>query len=142
VHVDIVDQRMHVLVPACKIVCAILAAAAGGPGFGLPTAALDHAHEVEEFSPAQRVGDDVAAGADPIGADRAPQPGRQPIGRDHPTPGDASGECGIAGAERPVSDFGMNSIRADHQSAVDRTAICQYRGCKVAVIPDIDDFRA
>ena len=76
-HIDIVDQRMHVFVPAGKIGCAILAAAAGGPGFRLPAAALDHADEVDELSPPQRVGDDVAAGADPIGADRAPQPGRQ-----------------------------------------------------------------
>ncbi len=69
---------MDVVMPAAEIGGAFLARALHDPGFDTPVA-LHDADEVEDLAAAQKIVDDVAAGADPVDPDIAAHVRRQPF---------------------------------------------------------------
>src|SRR6185437_9427037 len=91
-YLEVLDDGVDFLVPSGKGAAASLARAALGPGFHRPVLALEDADEVEKFAAAHRIGDDMAAGANPVGADIALHAGRQALHRHEAAPGGNAGE--------------------------------------------------
>ncbi len=109
------NDALHVLMPTLEVLQAVLDSAPAVPGLVRPVAALDHADEVDQFAAAHRVGDDVRARADPIGAHGRGQVFGQVCRRHQTTPGHAAGEPGRAGAKQLRATGGMDAVGADQR---------------------------
>ena len=73
--------------------------------------------EIQDFAAPQRIGDDMAADADPVVADELPLMLRQSLHRHQATPDHDAGELGPAVAEHLLADSGMHAIGADQHIA-------------------------
>jgi len=90
------------------------------PIFPGPVGALANADEVEERPGPQRVMHDMAAGADPIGADLARDRRRQTLHLDHAAPGDDAAELRLGGSEQRRAHQRMDAVGADRELGPDR----------------------
>ena len=108
----------------------------------LPIVALDHADEIEQLAAPQRVVDDVAAGADPVGAGKRHAADGQPLARDDAAPGHEAGELGPGGAEHGRAHGGMHAVGADQQAALRASAVLEAETDGVGATLQADAARA
>src|SRR6185437_13070625 len=137
-YLEVLDDGVDFLVPSGKGAAASLARAALGPGFHRPVLALEDADEVEQLAAADRIGDDMAAGADPVGADVALHVRRQALHRHQATPGGYAGEEGLGVAADLPADFGMHAVGADDDSAAHALAVCELQLDATALLLETD----
>lgn len=70
---DIIDECMHVGVPAAKIAGEFVLAAFDDPGFDLPIVAFDNADEIHQFAATHRIMQHVAVRAEPVRGEKLRQ---------------------------------------------------------------------
>ena len=93
--VDRVDDCQHIRMPRLEIPTAFLDRSRLRPAFDQPIIPLDRGDKVQQLTAPQRVGDDMAVGADPGHAVLLAEPRRQPFHRHDATPGHEAGKRGM-----------------------------------------------
>ena len=126
-HVDVADDGLHVLVPAGEIAGTFVARPGFGPGFHQPVVAFHRTDEIQKFTAPQRIGDDVAAMADPVGADKLPHVRRQAFHRHQTTPRHDAGEARAAPAEHLPADRRVHAIGREQHVAGDMVSVGQMQ---------------
>ena len=126
-HVDVADDGLHVLVPAGEIAGTFVARPGFGPGFHQPVVAFHRTDEIQKFTAPQRIADDVAAMADPVGADKLPHVRRQAFHRHQTTPRHDAGEARAAPAEHLPADRRVHAIGREQDVAGDMVSVGQMQ---------------
>ena len=140
--IDVADDLVDERVPARKIGGAFRVRATLGPGFLRPVGAFAEADEIEDLAAPQRIGDDVPARAEPVGAHRPLQFGRQRRHRREAAPRDDAEEARARIVEHLAAQARMHTVRADEHVAGDAPSVFELERHARAVLHETDTARA
>ena len=138
-NVELPNDFMNKWMPAGEIERAFFLGAGFGPGFAGPFRIFDEADEVEQDIAADRIGDDMAAGADPIGADwtakivglslsigASPRQAMRPV------------NSRFGRLKHLLTQLRMNAIRADQDITTDTLSVRQQQFDHSGVLLETD----